>query len=91
MYHSTPCGGLGRGRECRFLPKRFIYSFQSVLFLLSKFRIYLQKCCNYECYEAANHYDDEEFLIAHIVLQVARHHAWEHQSEVGYSGTDRVM
>lgn len=83
MYHSPPCGGLGRGWGCRF--------FQNVLFLLSKFRIYLQECCNYKCYEAANHYDDEEFLIAHIVLQVARHHAWEHQSEVGYSGTDRVM
>lgn len=91
MYHSPQCGGGERGRSLSFCPKRFIYSFQNVLFLLSKFRIYLQECCNYECYEAARHYDDEEFLIAYIVLQVARHHAWEHQSEVGNTGTDRVM
>ena len=58
-----------------------------VLFFLSKFRVNLQECCNDECYEAAYHYDDEEFLIAYIVLQVARHHAGKHQSEVGYAGT----
>ena len=63
----------------------------SLLLLLSELGVNLQERRHEERDQAARHHEDEEHLVAHDVLNVARHHARQHQSEIGDAGAYRIM
>ena len=63
----------------------------SLLLLLSELGVNLQERCHEERDQAARHHEDEEHLVAHDVLNVARHPARQHQSEGGDTSTYSIV
>ncbi len=61
------------------------------LLLLSELRINLDEGRNDEGDGTKRHDEDEERAVAHEVLEVARHHSGQHQSEIGDAGADGIV